>query len=343
MMPLSLIYAVLTAFILCVVFAWALKHLANRLGLVVEPGAHRQHLRPTPVVGGIAIISATAIAAALWDPNVLTPFTAVSILLLIGVIDDRVHLSSWLRLFVQCAAVYVLMLTTGVALVSLGDLFGRGVVMLNEWSVAMTLFACIGVINAVNMSDGIDGLAGCLVLIACIALMVVGGPSLTLTALLIAAVLGFLMWNMRIGRESAALFMGDAGSTTLGLLLAYLLIEASQGVHATIAPVTALWFLALPLIDAVAVLIIRPIRGRSPFSADHLHYHHALRELGLSVNQTVATAAALQALLAMAGLGMHTLRISESIQLSLFLTLFLAYVVFMYRRSAQKTIFHTDS
>ena len=326
-------FAAGTAFVVSIVLGWILPLHAHRLGLVVVPGEHRQHSKPTPVVGGIAIITAVTFATLIWHPASLSPFSAIFILLLIGIVDDVLHLPSWLRLAVQCLAVSVLMLTSNMMLTDLGDIFGTGNVTLGNASIVMTLFACIGVINAVNMSDGMDGLAGCLVVVVCAALILSGGPSLGLSVILVGAVLGFLYWNMRLFRRSASIFMGDAGSTTLGLLLAYLLIQASQGENAVIAPVTALWFLALPLIDAVGVLIVRPLRGRSPFSADHLHYHHALRELGFSVNHTLWLAVSLQVVLAGLGLFMLQQGVTENVQLNLFLGLFFAYLAFLYHRS----------
>jgi len=118
--------------------------------------------------------------------------------------------------------------------------------------------------------------------------------------------------------------MGDAGSTMLGLIIAYLLISASQA-STGIAPVTALWMLAVPLMDAVAVLLVRPIRGKSPFSADRIHYHHQLAQKGFSVNGVLVVALALQISLIVVGIAMWRAQVPDHLQLILFLLLFSCY------------------
>ncbi len=276
------------------VFCRVLMRIATFLSLVEAPSAHRVHAQPTPVVGGIAMALAMALIVSLSLPQYLPLFMVLGLLMLVGIADDISHLPSLLRLLLQAIAVYLLIEVTGTKLDNLGMLFGDHPIALHSYAYPLTIFAGIGVINALNMSDGMDGLAGTLTLVCCLSLLAVGSPDSALIGLLIFALLGFLYFNARWWRPHAALFMGDAGSTTLGLMLTYLLIQATQGAEPVMAPVTALWVLALPLIDTVALLLLRPLLGRSPFAADHLHYHHMLRAAGLSVNQTLAVSACLQ-------------------------------------------------
>lgn len=320
-----------TALLVLVLAKWAPK-----LQLLAIPGEHRQHQKPTPMVGGLAIFGGLLVSL-IFDTSHLALFTCLSLLCCVGALDDRYALPSWSRFLVQGVAAYLMIRLTGVSLVSLGNLLSPdATVLLGRWSTAMTIFAVIGVINAVNMSDGLDGLAGSLIGLALVALLIFGHPSPNFIGVSLAAIAGFLIWNLRVGRASARVFMGDAGSTMLGLLLAYLLIRFSQ-TEAGIAPITALWLMALPLIDAVAVLIVRPLRGKSPFAADRAHYHHQLLDRGLSVNRTLIIAVTLQAAFVVLGLIFHNLGTAEFIQLRLFLFIFVAYLasLFWFTRRAR--------
>ena len=298
---------------------------AEQLKLMAKPGAHRQHTIETPMVGGLAIYVGLLLGVFLVDNTFIDLFPALFLLCAVGAIDDRYSLPSSIRFLAQGVAIYLMIIMTGVQLQTLGYLTPNHEVVLGQWSVPMTIFAAIGVINAVNMSDGHDGLAGSLVLVSLMALLFSGANN-ELILIAAAAIFGFLLFNVRIVRSRAKVFMGDAGSTMLGLLLAFLLIRQSQ-IEGSIWPVTALWLLALPLIDAVAVLIVRPIRGKSPFTADRIHYHHQLIDRGLSVNSTIIVALVLQIVLAALGLWARSIRIADHLQLIAFLCLFFIYLM----------------
>lgn len=327
-------------FVVTLITTHFLARSAPALGLLAEPGEHRLHTRVTPMVGGIAIYFGLLLGLLLVDHSFSVLMPSLFLLCIVGALDDRFTLPSWSRFLAQGVAAYLMMRFTNVALIDLGSLFSvdSAVLMSGPWSKLMTIFACIGVINAINMSDGLDGLAGSLVLIVLFSLLVLGHPALGLILVAASAVAGFLFWNLRVGRTHAKVFMGDAGSMMLGLLLAYLLIQSSQ-LDNGILPVTALWLLALPLIDAVAVLIVRPLRGRSPFSADRIHYHHQLLDRGLSVNTVLLAAIALQLLFVAIGVVLLNNEVDEHIQLALFLSVFAAYLARLYRFSGktQKT------
>lgn len=313
-------------FLVSVIACWSLARLAPQLKLLAVPGEHRAHRVPTPMVGGIAIYAAICLGA-LLDGSFKALLPCLLLLCVVGVLDDRYALPSLFRLVAQGVAAYLMVELTGVQLQDLGYLFSfDSKALLNAWSTPMTVFAVIGVINAVNMSDGIDGLAGSLVALTLIALLMLGNPNIGFILITLAALAGFLFWNLRVGRNSARIFMGDAGSTMLGLLLAYLLIQHSQ-FKSGIWPVTALWLLALPLIDAVAVLIVRPLRGKSPFAADRIHYHHQLIDRGVSVNATLLIALTVQVLLIILGIVLLHFRVADHLQLAAFLFLFVCYII----------------
>lgn len=319
---------------------YTLSRLASKLELLAIPGEHRLHDKATPMVGGIGIYLGLLVGLLLVDNSFSTLLPSLFLLCAVGAMDDRYKLPSWCRFLAQGCAAYLMLHLTGVGLYDLGYIFSTEsrIMLAKPWSTLMTIFACVGVINAINMSDGLDGLAGSLVIVVLVALLINGHPSPGLILIAISAVMSFLLWNLRVVRTRAAVFMGDAGSTMLGLLLAYLLIQSSQA-ELGIWPVTALWLLALPLVDAVSVLIVRPLRGRSPFSADRNHYHHQLLDRGWSVNKILFISIVLQSLSIAAGLGFKAIGLAEHIQLLLFLSIFTLYLLRLYYFSGkpQKT------
>ena len=206
--------------------------------------------------------------------------------------------------------------------------FNAEIATLGMFSVPLTVFAAVGVINAVNMSDGIDGLAGCVSLVALISLALVaywGGAfeRLPLLGMLIAVIGAFLCFNLRLGR--ASVFMGDAGSMFLGFALAWFLIDFSQGDDRLLPPAVALWIFAVPLIDTVAMMLRRTLRGRSPFAADREHFHHVLLLAGFSPKITLVIILTVSAACAAAGMAAWYLGVPEAVLFYAFLILFALY------------------
>jgi UDP-GlcNAc:undecaprenyl-phosphate/decaprenyl-phosphate GlcNAc-1-phosphate transferase len=312
----------------------ALIPLATAVRWVDQPRAHKTHEDATPLVGGLAIYLGVVIAATfLPEPfeQALPFLVGGTFLLIVGAIDDRVGLAPSTRFAAQIGAALIMTLWGGVVLRDLGPLLGGTGVELGIFAVPFTLFAAVGVINAVNMIDGLDGLAGGLVLIALLVLShavfasgAEGEGYLLLTAA--AAVLAFLLFNFRLpGRRCAAMFMGDGGSLFLGYALAWALISLSQAPHRAIAPVTALWIVAIPLCDAVGAMLRRMLRGQSPFQADRQHFHHVLLAAGFSVPTAVSILLMLAAGLVGIGYGAQIAGIPNWVMLGLFMGLFWAY------------------
>lgn len=312
------------------------KH-AESLGLLAYPGEHRHHLEPTPVVGGIAMFTGLMAAYLVLDNQVLEALLpALLVLCVTGVCDDRYKLPYWSRFIAQAVAALLMIWLTDTHLSSMGSLLSDNEILLGQWALPVTVFAVIGVINALNMSDGLDGLAGSIVLLVVAGIYLAGSDKHGLLAIIAASVSGFLFWNLRIMRPQARLFMGDAGSTMLGLVLAYLLIDVTQGEQPMVAPVTALWFLLLPLFDAVGVLLIRPLKGKSPFEADRMHYHHFLQQKGFTANQSLVVALMLQAIFITGGVLINRLSVPEHIQFYVFMGLFALYLLLLFRLSAEQ-------
>lgn len=172
----------------------------------------------------------------------------------------------------------------------------------------LTVFALVGVMNAMNMADGLDGLAGALALAACLnfgaaASLAGHAPEFAAISIAAGAAVGFLLFNSRSPwRARAAVFMGDTGSLLLGLLLAWFAVRLAIAERPALAPIAAVWIVALPIGDTVTIMLRRLLRGKSPFSADREHLHHILLALGLSAGQAVAALFALSCALGFAAL-----------------------------------------
>ncbi len=281
---------------LILLLAWP----ARRWGLVDHPSTRKHHPSPVPLVGGLAIWGAFTLGM-LLKPDKLPDYefllAGMTLMTLVGLLDDIRPLSPWFRLLFQGLAVLGMGLADHVVLNNLGNLFGSGDILLTHGAWLFTLFAVVGLINALNMTDGLDGLAGGQALVATgwLLLLCLHAPILIearLESLLVLAlaIAGFLVFNLRHPwRARASVFLGDAGSTLLGYVLAWFLIRMSQGEAPELDPITAVWILALPLMDTVAVMIRRMLAGHNPFAADRQHLHFLLLgHGGLSDGKVVA-------------------------------------------------------
>lgn len=300
----------LIGFLVAALLLWCLQPVARHIGLVDHPGGRKTHVHPTPLVGGIAMFVAFAFAILTLDSPLSghrALFAGALVLVVVGVLDDLHELSARPRFAAQILAGLIMTLGAGVVLHDFGHLMlADQLLSLGILAIPLTVFASVGVINAVNMSDGIDGLAASLVLIAVGALLLLAWPSgqrdlIGLLVVLATVILAFLAFNLRL-KGRALVFMGDAGSMFLGFVLAWFLVRLSQGETRLFAPVTALWIFALPLIDTVVMMIRRIRLGRSPFAADREHFHHILLAAGFTPKQTVALMVLVA--LALAGIGL---------------------------------------
>jgi len=283
-----------------------LVRLAEPLGLVDRPNSRKLHVGHIPLVGGLSVFIGV-LCAALWLGG-LSHFMRIllatsAVLALLGALDDRYDLSVRARLLVQTAAILTVIGTTGVYIHSVGHLFGHELTL--GWlGVPFTVVAVIGLLNAFNMMDGIDGLAGGLSLVTIGAILLysnapqIQGPT-ALMLLTGCALLPYLATNLGlVGRK---IFLGDAGSMVLGYLFAWTLIDFSQATPKHISPIDVLWCVALPVLDTLAVMYRRMRQGKSPFKPDRGHIHHILLGAGLSSRRALACLIALAATLAFFG------------------------------------------
>jgi UDP-GlcNAc:undecaprenyl-phosphate/decaprenyl-phosphate GlcNAc-1-phosphate transferase len=330
------IAALLSAFLITSLSFVALRPLAGRWGLLDIPGGRKQHKLPTPLIGGLGIYLGT-LCISLLSPLVMEQYgllLAISgLILAIGILDDARELSPSTRLLLHSVAAWLMAVEGGNQLQSLGHITFAGPIELGVLAVPITIFATVGVINAVNMTDGLDGLSGGLVVIALIFLSIIAlsagnSAMLDFSTILICSLLAFLVLNFRmLWKKSAAIYLGDAGSTLLGFIIAWLVIAATQGESAIIAPVYALWFMAIPLMDTISLLIRRPRQGRSPFSPGTDHLHHRLLAAGYTQEQTVLGMYGAGVAIGCIGLLGYFLGASEGLMFVGFLALFALYML----------------
>ena len=312
----------------------SLRPIAGRVGLLDFPGGRKTHFSATPLVGGLGIF-AGLLFTSFFLPSLLVEFGSLlslsALILFIGTIDDIKGLKPNVRLTGHSLVALAMAVVAENQISSFGNILYFGSVNMGILAIPVTVFATVGVINAVNMSDGVDGLSGgfMVITLSCVGIMALAGGNVHIAnfiALLICSLLAFLTMNFRRPwKRKALVYLGDAGSTMLGFMLAWILIQASQGLEPLFAPVYALWFLAIPLFDTVNLLLKRPLRGKSPFSPGTDHVHHALLSRGFSTGGVVSILLALSLLFALVGMLGIYYEASEGFMFQLFLSLFAIY------------------
>jgi UDP-GlcNAc:undecaprenyl-phosphate GlcNAc-1-phosphate transferase len=283
------------------------RRVARRVGLVDAPdGRRKMQARPVPVVGGVAVFLAAASAllvTALACPDVAAAFAAdarrtaalllaAGLITLVGVADDRYGLRARYKLLGQAAAIAVLVAAGGFV-VERVSLLGAEV-ELGPLAAPVTVFWLLACVNALNLIDGMDGLLGTVGVIALGTLAVLAGMTEQVWAAAVAvalagAVVGFLRYNL----PPASVYMGDAGSMLVGLVIGAVAIPANLKGPATVALGVPVAVLVLPMLDTTAAIIRRKLTGRGLATTDRGHLHHVLQRHGLSVRRVLALVAAL--------------------------------------------------
>lgn len=268
---------------------------ALRAGFVDAPGGRKDHEAPVPPIGGIVIIPVFIVLSVLFGAGVVQwPFwTALLVMMFAGALDDRFSIRPRWKFVAQFIAALLIVVWGGANVTRLGDLFGFGDFGLGFFSIPFSIVAAVLLINAINLMDGLDGLAGGTVFVALFWMAVLaldGGDAATASSamLLMGCVAGFLFYNMRHPwRARASVFLGDAGSMALGLALAWYGMRLGHGAAPVVAPMAVAWILALPIMDTCAQFARRVAQGRHPFSPDRNHFHHHFVNAGISVPRTV--------------------------------------------------------
>jgi UDP-GlcNAc:undecaprenyl-phosphate GlcNAc-1-phosphate transferase len=296
----SLLLTIAIAFVTSVLVTPVIRRLCRSLGILDRPDGQRKlHRCPIPLGGGLAILLAAGISIAVslcldrgrtvrLFPDLAFPIwllCAAVLLCAVGLVDDRWRLRGRQKLAGQVVAVGVLLLS-GLRIDSV-QLFGWNLEF-GAFAIPFTMLWLLGAINALNLIDGSDGVAatvGIVLSTALIALATVTGHTVDaiLAASLLGALLGFLIYNF----PPASVFLGDAGSMLIGLMLGVLAIRGALKGPATVALAapTALW--AIPLFDVAMAILRRKLTGRSIYDTDRSHLHHCLQQRGFSGRRIV--------------------------------------------------------
>ncbi len=284
----TLLLAVLITISTIPVLSMAAKHYNIAVDL---PGERKVHTGAVPRIGGIAMAIGVFGPIIYWLQNerFLFAYLAASLVIIIfGALDDIRDLSPKIKFAGQIIAALIVFYAGDVQISSLGMLLPEPFNVLPPWaSLILTLLAIVGATNAINLSDGLDGLAGgiCILIFSALAYIsyLEGQSTIGLISLALAGSLfGFLKFNT----HPATIFMGDAGSQFLGFSAATLSISLSQNTQ-VLSQVMPLLLLGFPILDTLTVMVSRITQGRSPFSADKNHFHHHLLGLGMHHSESV--------------------------------------------------------
>jgi len=321
-------------FLFTTVFLFFARKVAKRVGLVDKPNFRKRHQGLIPLVGGISVYAGICFTfgiANYYIPHAALYLACAGVLVFVGVMDDRFDISVKIRALIQALIAIVMMTVGKLYLSSLGYIFGTWEMVLGPFGYLLTLFAIWAAINAFNMVDGIDGLLGGLSCVSFAAIGIIlwfdGQISLAMWCFaMIAAILPYILLNLGVLGRRYKVFMGDAGSTFIGFTLIWILLETTQGKTHPISPVTALWIIAIPLMDMVAIMYRRLRKGMSPFSADRQHIHHLIMRAGFTSRQAFVLITFAAAVLASVGVAAeYSHFVPEWVMLALFLLSFFLY------------------
>lgn len=281
-----------TAFVITLIVIPPIITLIKKYRLYDIPNERKEHRVPVPTMGGVAIISGFVVALLFWFPfsneiGQVCFFLSIAVLFSLGIMDDLKDLSAKYKFAIQITLA-VLIALSGIRITSFDGLFGiHELPLFSQYT--FTVLAIVGITNAFNLVDGIDGLAGGLGFMSLLTLglflTISGDTNTALVAFAMAGgVLAFLYFNF----NPAKIFMGDTGSLVLGFIIAVLCIRLLQ-VNAIAtnpllnhAPVFVLGIVLIPVFDTLRVFAMRIWRGKSPFEADRTHIHHLLTNAGYS-------------------------------------------------------------
>ena len=283
-------FFILLALNLCLIFA--LRLVAFRINLLDHPGGRKTHVSPTPLVGGLAIYLTLLAAVAVnnaWTSDFAIITLCAGLVFFIGLVDDIKNVSWVIRLVFQLIATVFVIFLTDIEISYLGSYPLIGPIQLDAFSVVFTLLAVLGLTNAFNLIDGINGLCAGLLLVPIVGLIAFQGVHVFETDFFLIILLGcictFLLLNLA-DRPKTNIFLGDAGSSGMGFIISFLTIGHFQNPEDLGSPPLALWLLLVPVMDTIHVIARRASNGQSIFQPGVDHLHHRLLKAGYSRKMT---------------------------------------------------------
>lgn len=322
--------------------------LCNRIGWVDRPDARKQHEGAIPLAGGLTILISLAVTSFMFGlPGYGWGLIGAAMLVfVVGFIDDKHPMGARYRLASHLSAAALIVLVDHTQVSYLGYAFSSIPVSLGWFAIPFSIVAITGVINAFNMVDGVDGLAGgqsflalVWLIIAAAAITIQGGggdPVNDLGHVLIplaGAILAFLSFNMRTPwRKKASVFLGDGGSMLIGVVIAWATIRLANYYSVNgVGSVSLVWIIAVPLFDMFGCIVRRIADGQPPMSADRKHMHHLLMARGLSAGSAVFTMNLAAFLCGFVGVGGWLAKLPQYWLFWPLIALFAAYAVYARR------------
>ncbi len=301
---LKLLLAAVTACVISYLLTPYVKHFAEHVGAMDVPrDGRRVHDHPIPRMGGLAIFLGFVLSMLVFaemSTQIMGMLIGAVIVAAMGGIDDIVNLNAWVKLAAQILAAWVA-IRCGIVFDAVSNpiIFSETTtIQVGFLAIPLTFLWIVGCTNAVNLIDGLDGLAVGVSAISSftmllVAIVVAEPNTAVILAALTGACLGFMPYNL----NPAKIFMGDVGSQLLGYILATASIMGMFKFHAIITFLVPVLAMAVPLADTTAAFVRRIVHGQSPFHADKKHLHHKLLAMGLSQKQAVAALYSLSAVL----------------------------------------------
>ncbi len=305
--------ALLLSFFITVVLIPLFSRAALRYNIGLDvPDARKVHRMPIPRAGGLAVSLGVFMSTVLWLPQ--SSFTrayalGAAVVVVFGLLDDLKGLGFRTKFLAQIAAAVILVWYGDIRIRSLGSLLPDGFLLPDVIAIPLTILAVVGVTNAVNLADGLDGLAGgiCLLTFSCLGYLAYAGENVTI-CLLALALAGSIMGFLRYNTYPAELFLGDTGSQFLGFSAITASLALTQQQSTALSPLLPLLILGFPVLDTLAVMAQRFAEKKPLFSADKNHFHHRLMGLGFHHSESVVAIYCLQSLLVV---GAYFLRFHE--------------------------------
>lgn len=335
---LKLLLAVVVGFVVAFGSTPIVKSYAQKLGAIDTPGEERRiHNHPIPRMGGMAIFLGFLVSVVLFadiTTQVQGILIGTIIIVATGVVDDIVSLRYWIKLLAQIVAAAVAV-AHGVVIQVLSNpnVFSENAnIFIGILAVPVTILWIVGVTNAVNLIDGLDGLACGVSTISSatmlvVAIMVAEPNVAVILAALMGGCIGFIPYNL----NPAKIFMGDTGALLLGYLLATVSILGLFKFYAVITFLVPILALALPLFDTAFAIIRRLLKGQNPMTPDRGHLHHRLIDHGLSQKQAVAVLYSLSAMLGLTAVVICTGGKTRMFMLLIELLVAIAVGIFIFR------------
>ena len=342
---LKLIVSIVLSFVISFAMTPIVKNFAIKIGAMDIPkDERRMHDHPIPRMGGLAIFIGFLLTVVLFadlTKEIQGILIGAIIITILGAIDDLLGLNAWIKfggqflaagVAVACGVVIHLFMNPNI-------FSGNEFIRLESLSIPVTVLWIVGVTNAVNLIDGLDGLACGVSTIASltmfvVALLVSESNVAVVLAALMGACLGFLPYNM----NPAKIFMGDTGALLLGFVLATTSAVGMFKFYAVVTFLVPLMALALPLLDTIFAIIRRVLRGQSPFAPDRGHFHHRLVDMGLNQKQAVAVMYAISAML-----GLCAVVVVSTGTIRIFLLIFAILVTFALSKYIHDTVADHDT